>query len=225
MRAKINFLAFSVLISLAWSSANAGERILLSAFSAFDGAQDNPSRVVVDRFVKIYAAAWKKKGVVIDTVTLPVVYGKAETLLNDKIAEFKPTTVISFGVGGTYEFNIELVAENLDSSDSPDEEGVSRKGEVIIPGGPKLLNSRLQTQRILASLKQAHISASLSKDAGGYLCNHIFYHLMATANQNSEIRHAGFIHVPMVGWNENYPEYAKHYVAAIQSIITSTLEK
>jgi pyrrolidone-carboxylate peptidase len=46
---------------------------------------------------------------------------------------------------------------------------------------------------IVAALREQEIPAEVSRDAGGFLCNHVFYVLMRTLANDS---HGGFVHVP-----------------------------
>ena len=51
-------------------------------------------------------------------------------------------------------------------------------GAAIDPDGPLALPSSLPVDAIVAALRAEEIPAAVSRDAGGYLCNHIFYVLM-----------------------------------------------
>ena len=53
--------------------------------------------------------------------------------------------------------------------------------------------STLPVDGIVAALDAEGIPAEVSRDAGGFLCNHVFYVLMQTLDPK---RIGGFIHVP-----------------------------
>ena len=51
---------------------------------------------------------------------------------------------------------------------------------------------------LVAALHAQGIPASASRDAGGYLCNHIFYVLMRVLEQERPQARGGFVHVPLL---------------------------
>jgi hypothetical protein len=65
-----------------------------------------------------------------------------------------------------------------------------RPGSAIDPAGPLALRSTLPVDAIVAALEAEGIPAEVSRDAGGYLCNHVFYVLLQSG------RRGGFVHVP-----------------------------
>jgi hypothetical protein len=66
-------------------------------------------------------------------------------------------------------------------------------GKEIDPAGPLAFRSTLPVDEIAAALEAEGIPAEVSRDAGGFLCNHVFYVLMQTLDPK---RIGGFIHVP-----------------------------
>ena len=51
----------------------------------------------------------------------------------------------------------------------------------------------MTVDEIVAALQEEGIAAKASRDAGGYLCNHIFYRLMRALPTGAR---GGFVHVP-----------------------------
>ena len=49
----------------------------------------------------------------------------------------------------------------------------------------------------MEALREEGIPATSSRDAGGFLCNHVFYVLMRTLAERPGIR-GGFVHVPLL---------------------------
>ncbi len=47
------------------------------------------------------------------------------------------------------------------------------------------------------ALRAAGIPAAASRDAGGFLCNHVFYVLMGALAERTGVR-GGFVHVPLL---------------------------
>jgi pyroglutamyl-peptidase len=51
---------------------------------------------------------------------------------------------------------------------------------------------------IVDALRAAGIPAAESRDAGGFLCNHVFYVLMRVLEEERPNALGGFVHVPLV---------------------------
>ena len=69
---------------------------------------------------------------------------------------------------------------------------------MIREGGPDELPTRLPVDRLLEALEAAGFEEVVtSEDAGGYLCNHVFYRLLDEVDAS---RVAGFVHVPPLEW-------------------------
>ena len=60
------------------------------------------------------------------------------------------------------------------------------------------LPSRLPVRRIEAALREEGVPVEESEDAGGFLCNEVFFALMTAcaAGALPGVRQAGFLHVP-----------------------------
>ena len=80
--------------------------------------------------------------------------------------------------------------------DETDEEGETRRAE-IDAGGPVAYRSSLAVDAIVDALREEGIPAAASRDAGGFLCNHVFYVLMRALAERPGTR-GGFVHVPLL---------------------------
>jgi pyroglutamyl-peptidase len=89
---------------------------------------------------------------------------------------------------------LETLARNRLTSERADVDGAVAKGSDVDPQGPPALPSRLPLTAIRRALRQAGHAHSLSDDAGGYVCNAVFY---AGLRAMPEGRPGGFVHVPM----------------------------
>ncbi len=56
--------------------------------------------------------------------------------------------------------------------------------------------ARIPAARIVTRLRQMRLPARVSRDAGGYLCNATFYHLLSRSDLQTKLDVAGFVHVP-----------------------------
>ena len=63
--------------------------------------------------------------------------------------------------------------------------------------GPVAYRSSLPVDAIVEALRARGIPAAASRDAGGFLCNHVFYVLMRALAERTGVR-GGFVHVPLL---------------------------
>lgn len=156
-------------------------RVLVTGFEPFDGGDVNPSQLLVEH---------------LDGVVLPVSYARAAGALRAALDRARPDVVVCFGLAAERtEISVELFAHNLDGAESRDNDGVVSAAE-IDPDGPVAYRSTLPATEIVAALRDRGIPASLSRDAGGFLCNHVFYVLMRELDRRPGGAVGGFVHVP-----------------------------
>ena len=163
--------------------------ILLTGFEPFDGASVNPSWEAVSRVPGVVA------GQPVHHLLLPVEYDRAACLVRQEIRRLRPQIVISVGVAsGRTAVTPELVALNYRYARIPDNAGRSFSGTAILPQGPAALMTRLPVHAMIDALKAADIPAALSLSAGAYVCNDVYWAVLAC---EEELGHRGlFIHVP-----------------------------
>jgi pyroglutamyl-peptidase len=166
-------------------------RVLVTGFEPFDGAAVNPSQRIVEEL-----AAAPPEGVELETAVLPVAYARIADALRAAVRRAEPDVVICFGqADGRTGISVERFAHNLDSAEPVDNDGVSSGGE-IDPAGPVAYGSTLPVAAVVAALRAEGIPAGESRDAGGFLCNHVFYVLMQVLEQARPQTRGGFVHVP-----------------------------
>ncbi len=166
-------------------------RFLLTGFGPFPGVPDNPTQTVVERL----AECRKRKGCELHTMVLPTEYGRAAEMITSSITRLQPAYILCLGVARTAWIRPERRARNLDNASLQDASGLVQQGP-IIEGGKDFLRSSLDLPAIRAMLLEQGFTVKYSDDAGGYLCNHVFYRAcMASARLKPRAR-CGFIHVP-----------------------------
>ncbi|GAA1670137.1 pyrrolidone-carboxylate peptidase [Citricoccus zhacaiensis] len=172
--------------------------LLLTGFEPFAGDGHNPSWPAAQEA----ARRLRDRGFDAVAVRLPCSFAGSTEALERALAEHRPGTVIACGLaGGRTRVAVERVAVNLQDARIPDNAGAQPAGQAVDEAGPAAYFSTLPVKRIFAALREAAIPAELSLSAGSFVCNHLFYALMARA-ETSSVRTAGFIHVP---WDENAP--------------------
>jgi pyroglutamyl-peptidase len=165
-------------------------RALVTGFEPFGGADVNASQKLVESL-----ASEPPDGYELATAVLPVVWARAAAELERALERERPELVVCFGqADGRAHVEVERFALNFD--DGSDEEGEQRRAE-IVTGGPVAYRSSLPVDVVVDALRAEGIPAAASRDAGGFLCNHVFYGLMRSLAERPGVR-GGFVHVPLL---------------------------
>ena len=178
--------------------------LLLTGFEPFGGEPVNPSLEAVDAM-----ALAPPSGLRLVTAILPCRYASTLPTLRRAIAEHEPDLVLCVGqAGGRVDLSIERVAINVDDGRIPDNDGVQRVDEPVVPGGPAAYFATLPIKAMAAAVREAGVPASISQTAGTFLCNHAMYGALHIAATERRGMRAGFIHVPYL------PEQAARHPGA-----------
>jgi pyroglutamyl-peptidase len=161
--------------------------VLVTGFEPFGGAATNPSQRIVESLDRVAKAL------------LPVSYARAADELRRAVRETSHDVVICFGqADGRAQISVERFAHNLDEAATTDNDEAPGSGTVIDPAGPAAYSSTLPVDEIVDALRADGIPAAPSRDAGGFLCNHVFYVLMRVLEQERPTAIGGFMHVPLL---------------------------
>ncbi|MBE0701501.1 MAG: pyroglutamyl-peptidase I [Acholeplasmataceae bacterium] len=201
-------------------------KILLTGFMPFCDQEINPSYEAVKK-IKDYVESAR-----IYKLEIPVVFKKSLDTVLDAIRKINPDVVILIGqAGGRKDITPEISAINMINANMPDNEGNQPRGVKIRDEGKDLYLSTLPNELIIKNLGLHEIPASLSEDAGTYVCNYLLYgvlHFINTTPSYSRIK-CGFIHVPFIEQqikhNPNHP-YMKleQMTRGLELIIKTSLE-
>jgi len=102
--------------------------------------------------------------------------------------------VVMFGLATrTRHLRIETRARNRISIRFPDASGYVASRPAIDPGAPSRLNGRAPMHRLHAAACATGIAAMLSRDAGTYVCNYVYWRALAAVNAPPLVV---FVHVP-----------------------------
>jgi pyroglutamyl-peptidase len=193
---------------------------LLTGFEPFGGAKTNASWEMLKPLEGRVIAGHR-----IVILQLPVVYDAVAAPLRRAVEAHRPALVICFGVG-TEAVAVELLARNGYSAERyKDNRGRLAPRRQLMPGGPAEFGTQLPAAAIIRALRAARIGAGESRDAGGYLCNECFYHLMLLGQQGAAagIRRRGFVHVPPVGAAD--PAGGKYTLEKLQAAVRIVIEE
>lgn len=163
---------------------------LVTGFESFGAVDVNSSELVVAAL-----AAFADAGVV--AAILPTSYFRAEKRVGELLEVHRPDSVLMLGhAEKATKICLEQIALNFDSSDAPDNDGEVRSYRSIIEGGPASYRSSIHLEHMANAARDLGVDVELSRDAGGYVCNHVFFtvaHLVAKKFPSTRF---GFVHLP-----------------------------
>ena len=164
--------------------------ILVTAFEPFGEDTLNPTEIVLGMLPDVIG------GYVIRKLVLPVEYGRSADIAISEYDRLRPSAVIMLGqAGGRSAITPEKTARNLMDCEKPDNAGRIAEHQRISENGPDTLSSTLPIGRIVDELTARGIRCEVSKDAGAFVCNSLFYSMLR--HSGGEVP-TGFIHVPYI---------------------------
>ena len=164
--------------------------VVISGFDPYEGIAVNPALIVPDMLAKEGVAVDPNDfedplhgvDVRIHAVHMPVSFGKAWPMLNETLDRVHPHIVIATGLKQAARgILLERCAINLKDTTRPDADNVIPGQRLIDADGPAAYWTGLPLRAILNAFAADDIPASLSSDAGTFVCNALFYHLQAWA--------------------------------------------
>ena len=161
--------------------------ILVTGFGPFLHVTENPSWESIRDLDGQLVGSLRVR-----TARLDVTYADAPRQLSEAIDRVKPDLVLCLGVAPGAAIRLESLARNRDTQQAPDASGVVRNGIAIRDDGPATIPTRLPLARLRTALAADGFEVNDSDDAGGYLCNHVFYEALVRRPEGI----AGFVHVP-----------------------------
>jgi pyroglutamyl-peptidase len=170
-------------------------KVLVAGFGPFPGAAQNPSGQLALTLSHSGRAA--ASGAEIIGTIIPTVYGEVSSTLSHVLEAVKPDAVLMFGLAGsTPLMRIETRAANVASGIHPDAAGKKPAHHSLIAGSPQFLYVRAPVRRLLAAARGAGAKAKLSVDAGRYICNAAFFHVLDAARKTHAPTWVAFVHIP-----------------------------
>jgi pyroglutamyl-peptidase len=171
-------------------------KILVTGFGRFPGAPSNPTAPLVARLVR----AARRQGLDCVAHVFATRYAAVDRELPDLIAKHRPDVIVMFGLAGRRRHvSIETLARNRVSTWFPDAGGALPPRAAIAAGAPSRLRGRAAFPRLLAAARATRVRTQLSRDAGKYLCNYVYWRALEAAARPGGPQRAVFIHVPPVG--------------------------
>lgn len=162
--------------------------LLVTGFEPFGGSAINPSSLLLPRLSA--PSGWH-----LITRVLPVDTARLAPVLEDLLETSAPALVVALGEArGTAAFRVETTARNRLEFSLADNAGARVRGVAIVPDGPACLPATLDVDATRDCLRSLGMTAEFSDDAGGFLCNQLFYSLCH--RYQGERTQVGFLHLP-----------------------------
>lgn len=161
-------------------------KVLVSAFKPFNNSKNNYSEEVLKYIENV------------DKIVLDVIYDKSYEVLSNNYNLNNYDLIIALGEARSRKvLTLETQAKNISSCSLKDNSGVLKQNEQIIVNGEEILKTKVDISKTKNIIE-------LSTDAGKFVCNNIYYHLLYNYPNKSL-----FIHIPECNDNvDNYIKYA-----------------
>jgi pyroglutamyl-peptidase len=167
-------------------------KVLLTGFGPFPGVRRNLSAALARKLAIEARSALPDLGFA--AAVLPTEWARAPRILRDLYEQHDPLLTLHFGVAsGAQGFRIETLARNVCRMSADAAGQLPAALHVVEDAGDR--NVTLDAKSLVVHLKDCGIRASLSDDAGGYLCNAILYHSLCEAERRGGLCRVGFVHV------------------------------
>ena len=167
-------------------------KILLTGFEPYAGRSSNPSAEIVKAL-----AGSLVDGSRIEGLLLPVSLDRSGEILSAAMNRIQPDVVLSTGLWpGEPVVRVERRAANFIHSEVPDNDGIRKHSQKVMPDGPAAYDVSLPVDDIVAALRRQGIPARASETAGSFLCNATLYRVLRAAQSKDRIMRCGFVHLP-----------------------------
>jgi pyroglutamyl-peptidase len=170
--------------------------VLITGFGPFPGAPFNPTDPLARRLGARRRPAFAE-------VARPVhvfrtSYAAVDAELPTLIGRHAPDVLLLFGLASrTPYLRIEMQTRNAVSALVPDEGGRMRRTTGIQKGHPAAIAGRAPFHSLVNAARAARVPARLSRNAGSYLCNYLYWRGIETKTRNKTSL-VVFVHVPRV---------------------------
>ena len=195
---------------------NRSINILLTGFEPFGGSDINASWETAVRVGQL-----SPKGVVVETMQLPVSFKRAGEAIRKALREKHPNVVVMLGQRGKgTSIDIERIAVNLMDSVNPDNDGYQPQEQAIVKGGESAYFSNLPVKVLRDALLQKNIPARVSNSAGLYVCNSTYYNALEEIHKHQLSTKAVFVHLPKISTDFPLAKLAEAVKIIIDTMIT-----
>jgi pyroglutamyl-peptidase len=166
--------------------------ILVTGFEPFGGETVNASWQAARKL-----EGWGHGEFVAVARLLPCAYDASVKELIQAIETLKPEAILMTGQAAQRAVVcVERFARNLDDAAAPDNLGHLRKAVAIAEGAPERLEAAAPVKAIAGAIREAGIPARVSRSAGGFVCNHLYFGALQYLRDTGRATPAVFVHLP-----------------------------
>jgi pyroglutamyl-peptidase len=173
--------------------SSAARTILVTGFEPFGGEAVNASWEATQKL-----EGWRHGDTVAVARLLPCAYDSSVKTLISAIETLRPDALLMAGQAARRAVVcVERFAHNLDDATTPDNDGALRRALRISRAAPEWLEARAPVRTITRAIKDAGIPARVSRDAGGFVCNHLYFGALQYLGEKRLAIPAVFVHLPV----------------------------
>ena len=167
--------------------------ILVTGFEPFGGETVNASWEAAQKL-----EGWRHGAAVATARVLPCAYDASVKQLISAIETLRPDALLMTGQSARRGVVcVERFAHNLDDASAPDNDGVLRRAPRISRAAPDWLEAVAPARIIARAINEAGISARVSKNAGAFVCNHLYFAALQYLRERKSAISAVFVHLPV----------------------------
>ena len=168
-------------------------RILVTGFEPFGGETVNASWEAAKEL-----EGWRHDEFTAVARLLPCAYDSSVTKLIHEIETIRPEALLMTGQAARRAaVSVERFARNLDDAAAADNDSVLRKMMRISDDAPARLEATASVSAIAKAIRDAGIPARVSTDAGGFVCNHLYFGALQHLGDQGSAIPAIFLHLPV----------------------------
>ncbi len=172
--------------------SSATRTILVTGFEPFGGEAVNSSWEAARKL-----DGWRVGEFAAVARLLPCAYDASVKKLIEAIEALRPEAVLMAGQAARRGVVcVERFARNLDDAAAPDNLGMVRTAAVICAGAPERLEAATPVEAIADAIREAGIPARVSRSAGGFVCNHLYFGALQYLRDKRSATPAVFVHLP-----------------------------
>ena len=172
--------------------SSATRTILVTGFEPFGGESVNSSWEAARKL-----DGWRVGEFAVVALLLPCAYDASVKELIQAIEALRPEAVLMAGQAARRGVVcVERFARNLDDAAAPDNLGVVRTAAAISAGAPERLEAAASVEAIADAIREAGIPARVSRSAGGFVCNHLYFGALQYLRDKRSATAAVFVHLP-----------------------------
>jgi pyroglutamyl-peptidase len=171
---------------------SATRTILVTGFAPFGGETINASWEAAKRL-----EGWRHGEYVTVARLMPCAYDASVQKLVEAMETLRPEALLMTGQAARRgAVGVERFARNLDDAAAPDNAGALRRALRISRAAPEWLEATAPVRRIMIAIKEAGVPARGSNNAGGFVCNHLYFGALQYLSDKKSPIPAVFLHLP-----------------------------